>query len=84
MVSEQMSGNICAFSVYTGKSSNELITQNATLDPDYTTTTKTVMGLLYKTKLLDSHRTVFFEIISGKHLLSNKLTLIPHPKLKTC
>ena len=59
MVSEHMSGYICGFSVSKGKSSNELITQNVTLDPDCTTTTKTVMGLLHKTKLLDNHRTVF-------------------------
>ena len=56
-----MSGYICGFSVYTGKSSNELIAQNATLDPDCTTTTKTVMGLLHKTKLLDNHRIAFFD-----------------------
>ena len=52
---------MCVFSVYTGKSANELVSQNATLDPDCTITTKTVMGLLNKTRLLDNHRTVFFD-----------------------
>ena len=30
MVSEQESGDICGFSVYTGKSSNELVSDDAT------------------------------------------------------
>ena len=61
MVSEHLTGYMCGFSVYTGKSANELDPQNATLDPDCTITTKTVMGLLHKTRLLDNHRTVFFD-----------------------
>ena len=61
MVSENVSGYISGFSVYTGKNSNELVAENATLDPNCTTTTKTVMGLLHKTQLLDNHQTVFFD-----------------------
>ena len=61
MVSEHQSGYLCGFSVYTWKGSNELLSQNSTLDPDCTITTKTVMGLLEKTKLLDKHRTFFFD-----------------------
>ena len=61
MVSEHQTGYMCGFSVYTGKSSTELISQNATLDPDCTVTTKTVMGLLHRTQLLDNHGTVFFD-----------------------
>ena len=55
MVSEHQSGYICGFSVYTEKGSNELLSQNSTLDPNCTIITKTVMGLLEKTKLLDKH-----------------------------
>ena len=34
MVSKHQSGYICGFSVYTGKGSNELLSQNSTLDPE--------------------------------------------------
>ena len=61
MVSEQESGYICGFSIYTGKSSNKLVSADATLDKDCSITTKTVMGLLQRTRLLDNHRTVFFD-----------------------
>ena len=61
MVSEQNSGYICGFSVYTGKAANELVAADATLDKSCSITTKTIMGLLHKTKLLDNHRTVFFD-----------------------
>ena len=61
MVSEQSTGYICGFSVYTGKAANELVAADATLDKSCSITTKTVMGLLHKTKLLDNHRTVFFD-----------------------
>ena len=40
---------------------NELVAGKATLDPYCSVMTKTVMGLLQKTKLLDNHRTVFFD-----------------------
>ena len=39
---------------YNGKGSNELLSHNSTLDTHCTITTKTVMGLLEKTKLLDN------------------------------
>ena len=61
MVSEQTSGYICGFSVYTGQSANELVSANVTLDKECSITTKTVMGLLERTKLLDNHRIVFFD-----------------------
>ena len=61
MVSEQESGYICGFSIYTGKSSNKLVSADATLDKDCSITTKTVMGLLQRTRLLDNQRTVFFD-----------------------
>ena len=61
MVSEKSTGYIIGFSVYTGKECNELIRANATLDPNCTTTTKTVMGLLHNARLLDSHRRVWFD-----------------------
>ena len=61
IVSEHQSGYICTFSVYTGKGSNELLSKQSTLDLDCTITTKTIMSLLEKTKLLDKHRTVFFD-----------------------
>ena len=61
MVSEKTTGYIIGFSVYTGKESNELVRANATLDPDCTTTTKTVMGLLHNCRLLDAHRRVWFD-----------------------
>ena len=60
MVSEQESEYICGFSVYTGKSSNGLVSADANLDKDCSITTKTAMGLLQRTRLLDNHRTVFF------------------------
>ena len=50
MVSEHLGGYICRFSVYTGKTCNELVAKNATLDMYCSVTTKTVMGLLQKTK----------------------------------
>ena len=61
MVSEQESGYIGGFSIYTGKSSNELVLADATLDKDFSITTKMVMGLLQRTRLLNNHRTVFFD-----------------------
>ena len=45
MVSEHLSGYISGFSVYTGKTCNELVTENANLDPYCSITAKTVMGL---------------------------------------
>ena len=51
MVSVQESGYISGFSIYTGKSSNELVSADATLDKDCSITTKTVMGLITKNKI---------------------------------
>ena len=61
MVSEHESGYICGFSVYMGKMANELVAENVTLDTHCSITTKTVMGLLQRTRLLDNYRTVFFD-----------------------
>ena len=61
MVSEHLSGYISGFSVYTGKTANNLVAEKATLDPYCSVMMKTVMGLLQKTKLLDNHHTVFFD-----------------------
>ena len=41
MVSEHESGYICGFSVYTGKTANELVAENATLDTHCSIMTKT-------------------------------------------
>ena len=60
MVSEPDTGYICGFSVYTGRTSNKLLVDKSTVDPDCTVTTKTVMGLLQKCNLLHSHRTLYF------------------------
>ena len=48
-------------SVYTGTNSAELVGLNATLDLRCTVTMKMVMGLLESTKMLDQHRTLFFD-----------------------
>ena len=61
MVSEPDTGYISQFSVYTGRASNKLLVDKSTVDPDCTVTTKTVMGLLQKCNLLDSHRTLYFD-----------------------
>ena len=61
MVSEPDTGYIPGFSVYTGRASNELLVDKSTVDPDCTVMTKTVMGLLQKCNLLDSHHTLYFD-----------------------
>ena len=61
MVSENKTGYISGFSVYTGKTSNELVAENAVSSDECTTTTKTVMGLLQKARLLDNYRSVYFD-----------------------
>ena len=61
------------FSVYMGKSFNELIAHNCTLESDCTITTKTVMGLLQNSKLLDKHSTVFFDDYFNSPELLHKL-----------
>ena len=54
-------GYIAGFSVYTGKVANELVTENAVSSDECTTTMKTVMGLLHRTRLLDNYRSVYFD-----------------------
>ena len=61
MVSEHKTGYIAGFSVYTGKVANELVAENAVSSNECTTTTKTVMGLLHRTRLLDNYRSVYFD-----------------------
>ena len=61
MVSEQQTGYMSAFSIYTGSECNELVQRNATMDPSCSITTKTVMGLLDSGSLLDVHRCVWFD-----------------------
>ena len=61
MVSEHKTGYIAGFSVYTGKVANELVAENAVSSDECTTTTKTVMGLLNRTSLLDNYRSVYFD-----------------------
>ena len=61
MVSEHKTGYMYGFSVYTGKVANELLAENAVSTEECTTTTKTVMGLLQRTCLLDHYRCVYFD-----------------------
>ena len=61
MVSEHKTGYMAGFSVYTGQVSNELVSKNAVSSDECTMTTKTVMGLLQRMRLLDSYRSVYFD-----------------------
>ena len=61
MVSEHKTGYMAGFLVYTGKTANELVAENAVSSDECTTTTKTVMGLLQRTRLLDNYRSVYFD-----------------------
>ena len=61
MVSEKDTGYMISFSVYIGSNCNELVHRNATTDPNYSVTMKTVMGLLDAGNLLDMHRCVWFD-----------------------
>ena len=61
MVSEHKTGYMARFSVYTGQVANELVSENADSSEGCTMTTKTVMGLLQRTQLLDSYRSVYFD-----------------------
>ena len=61
MVSEYKTGYMAGFSVYTGQVANELVTKNAVSSEECTMTTKTVMGLLQRTHLLDNYRSVYFD-----------------------
>ena len=91
MVSEHLSGYISGFSVYTGKTCNELVTENATLDLYCSVTTKTVMGLLQKQNywimteqfLFDNYFNsckLLEECCTGTHMAQVSSTNItPHP-----
>ena len=61
MVSEQQTGYMSAFSIYTGSECNKPVQRNATMDPSCSITTKTVMGCLDSGNLLDVHRCVWFD-----------------------
>ena len=61
MVSEHKTGNMARFSVYIGQVANELVTENAVSSEECATTTKSVMGLLQRTHLLDNYRSVYFD-----------------------
>ena len=61
MVSEHKTGYMARFSVYTGQVANELVSKNAFSSEECTTTTKTGMDLLQRTRLLDSYRSVYFD-----------------------
>ena len=61
MVFEPETGYICRFSMYTGRASNELLTDKSTLDSDCTVTTRTVMSFLQKCNLLDEHQALYFD-----------------------
>ena len=76
MVSEPDTGYISGFSMYTGRASNKLLVDKSTLDPDSTVTTKTIMGLLQKCNLLDSHRTLYFDNWFNSPELLHKLRYV--------
>ena len=61
MVSEQQTGYMSAFSIYTGSECNKPAQRNATMDPSCSITTKTVMGCLDSGNLLDVYRCVWFD-----------------------
>ena len=61
MVSEHKTGYMARFSVYTEQIANELVAKNAVSSEECTMTTKTVMGLLQRTCLLDNYRSVYFD-----------------------
>ena len=61
MVSEHKTGYMAGCSVYTGQVANELVAKNAVSSEECTMTTKTVMGLLQRTRLLDNYRSVYFD-----------------------
>ena len=60
MASEHKTGYMAGFSVYTGQVANELVAKNAVASKECTMTTRTVMGLLQRTQLLDNYRSVYF------------------------
>ena len=73
MVSEHKTGYMARFSVYTGQVANELVTENAVSSEECTMTTKTVMGLLQRTWLLDNYRSVYFDNWFNSHQLLDEM-----------
>ena len=70
MVSEHHTGYMAGFSVYTGQVANEFLAKNAVSSDECTTTTRTAMGLLQRTHLLDNYRSVYFDNwFNSPHLL---------------
>ena len=60
-VSEALSGYILGFHVYTGKDSSDISNFSKPLDQYCTKTTKTVLGLLEQTKLLDKGHHIYMD-----------------------
>ena len=60
-VSEASSGYILGFHVYTGKDSSDISNFSKPLDDNCTKMTKTVLGLLEQTKLLDKGHHIYMD-----------------------
>ena len=60
-VSDAKTGYVVAFEVYCGKNSTRIVRDADVLDPQCTTTTKTVIGLLKKGNLLGKGHHVFMD-----------------------
>ena len=73
MVSEHKTGYMAGFSVYTGQAANELVSKNAVSSEECTMTTKTIMGLLQRTQLLDNYRSVYFDNLFDSLKLLNEM-----------
>ena len=61
MVLEHKTGYMARFLVYTGQVANKLVSKNVVSSEECTMTTKMVMGLLQRTWLLDSYRSVYLD-----------------------
>ena len=61
MVSEHQTGYMARFSVYTGQVANELLAKNTVSSDECTTTTRTKMCLLQRTRFLDNYRSDYFD-----------------------
>ena len=75
MVSEHKTGYMARFSVYTGQVANELVSKNTVSSEECTTTTKTIMRLLQRTRLLDNYRSVYFDNRFNSPQLLNEMYL---------
>ena len=60
-ISEATSGYIIGFHIYTGKNGSCVSMLSHLLDPEYTKTTKIVLGLLESTKLLDKGHHIYMD-----------------------